>query len=55
MRTWAQEARDSVELAREYEEYGLDGEDAELVRMCVDYSREEWVQAVEGLMRWVGE
>jgi len=53
--SWAEEARDSVELAREYEEQGLDGEDAELVRMCADYSREEWAQAVADLMCWVGE
>lgn len=54
--SWAEEARDSVELARTYEEQGLDGDVYdEVVEMCVDYSREEWAQAVADLMCWVGE
>ena len=54
--SWAEEARDSVELARSYEEQGLDGDVYdEVVQMCVDYSREEWARSVADLMRWVEE
>ena len=54
--SWAEEARDSVELARSYEEQGLDGDVYdEVAQMCADHSREEWARSVADLMRWVEE